>query len=244
VLFGLAPAWRATREDPNRALQTNAQKFSRSTGRLGQSLIVAQVALSVVLLTAVGLFLRTLVKLRTIEPGYQARGVLDASLWPKPGGYKNLDWVSYYQELTARVSRLPGVESAGIAAMSLGWRAAKEDVRASGARDPAVRVDFAFVMPGFFHTLGIYPERGRIFTWRDDVRAPRVAVVSQSLARKLFAGREPIGQRLGPSPTRLGRNSKSWALFPMRVSMTFASTRRPPCMFRQHNIQTPWAGRR
>ena len=196
VLFGLAPAWRATREDPSFALQRNAQKFSRSTGRLGKSLIVTQVALSLVLLAAAGLFIRTLKKLRTIEPGYQAQGVLDASLYPKPGGYKNFDWVNYYQELTARVSRLPAVESAGIAKMSLGWRAWKEDIRGIEASDGGAKVDFALVMPGFFHTLGIYPQRGRVFTWRDDDKAPRVAVVSQSLAKKLFAGREPIGQRL------------------------------------------------
>jgi len=196
VLFGLAPAWRATREDPNLALQKNAQKFSRSTGRLGKSLIVTQVALSLVLLAAAGLFLRTLNKLRTIEPGYQAQGVLDASLYPKPGGYKNLDRVNYYQELTERVSHLPGVESTGIAKMSLGWRAWKEDIRPDKATDAGARVDFALVMPGFFHTLGIYPQTGRTFTWRDDDRAPRVAVVSQSLAKKLFGGREAIGQRL------------------------------------------------
>ena len=196
ALFGLAPAWRVTREDPNFALQKNAQKFSRSTGRLGKSLIVTQVALSLVLLAAAGLFIRTLMKLRTIEPGYQAQNVLDVSLYPKPGGYKNLDWVNYYQELTARVSRLPGVESAGIAKMSLGWRAWKEDVRANEAAGAVAKVDLALVMPGFFHTLGIYPERGRTFTWRDDDRAPRVAVVSQSLAGQLFAGRDAIGQRL------------------------------------------------
>lgn len=196
MLFGLAPAWRATREDPNFALQQNALKVSRRTGHLGKSLIVAQVALSVVLLAAAGLFIRTLAKLRSIDPGYKAQGVLDASLYPKPGGYKNLDRVNYYQELTARVSHLPGVESAGIAKMSLGWRAWKEDIRVTVATAAAVKVDLALVMPGFFHTLGIYPERGRIFTWHDDERGPRVAVVSRGLAKKLFAGREAMGQRL------------------------------------------------
>ena len=196
VLFGLAPAWRATREDPNFALQKTAKKFTRGTGRLGSSLVVTQVALSVVALAAAGLFLRTLEKLRTIEPGYQPRGVLDVSLYPKPGGYKDLDRVNYYQELTARVARLPGVESAGIAKMSLGWRAWKEDVRASEAGNAGTKVDLALVMPGFFHTLGIIPQTGRIITWRDDDHAPRVALISQSLARNLFAGREAIGQRL------------------------------------------------
>ena len=196
VLFGLAPAWRATREDPNFALQQNALKVSRSTGRLGKRLMVTQVALSLVLLAAAGLFFRTLIKLRTIDPGYKGQGVLDASLYPKPGGYKNLDWVNYYEELTTRVSQLPGVESTGIAKMSLGWRAWKEDIRVTDATEIAVKVDLALVMPGFFHTLGIYPQSGRIFTWHDDDRAPRVAVVSRSLAKKLFASREAIGQRL------------------------------------------------
>ena len=195
VLFGLAPAWRSAREDPNFALQSNAKKFSRSTGTLGKSLIVTQVALSLMLLAAAGLFLRTLKKLRTIEPGYQANGVLDASLYPKPGGYKNLDWVNYYRELTSRISRIPGVESAGIAKMSLGWRAWREDVRASDTSD-AVKVNLSLVMPGFFPTVGIYPRAGRIFTWRDDDHAPRVAVVSESFAKRLFTGREAIGQHL------------------------------------------------
>ena len=195
VLFGLAPAWRSAREDPNFALQSNAKKFSRSTGTLGKSLIVTQVALSLMLLAAAGLFLRTLKKLRTIEPGYQANGVLDASLYPKPGGYKNLDWVNYYRELTSRISRIPGVESAGIAKMSLGWRAWREDVRASETSD-AVKVNLSLVMPGFFQTVGIYPRAGRIFTWRDDDHAPRVAVVSESFAKRLFTGREAIGQHL------------------------------------------------
>lgn len=80
--------------------------------------------------------------------------------------------------------------------MSLGWRAWKEKIRVTDASDPGVNVDFALVMPGFFHTLGVYLEGGRIFTWHDDDRAPRVAVVSRSLANKLFAGREAVGQRL------------------------------------------------
>jgi len=95
-------------------------------------------------------------------------------------------------EIAVRIA----IGAPGIAKMSLGWRAWKEDIRGIEASDGGAKVDFALVMPGFFHTVGIYPQRGRVFTWRDDDKAPRVAVVSQSLAKKLFAGREPIGQRL------------------------------------------------
>jgi predicted permease len=196
VLFGLTPAWRSTREDPNVALQSNAKKFTRGTGRLGRSLIIAQIALSLVVLAVAGLFIRTLTQLRGIELGYEPRGVLDASLYPKPGGYKNLDWVNYYRELTARVSQLPGVQSVGIAKMSLGWRAWKEDVRSSQDNGGLPKVDVALVMPGFFKTVRIDLQEGRSFGWQDDGSAPRVAIVSRSLARRLFGDSDPIGQRL------------------------------------------------
>ena len=196
VLFGLTPAWLSTREDPNVTLQSNAKKFTHGTGRLGKSLIIAQISLSLVVLAVAGLFIRTLTQLRGIELGYQPRGVMDASLYPRPGGYRNLDWVNYYQELTTRISQLPGVESAGIAKMSLGWRAWKEDVRSSQDNAGLSKIDVALVMPGFFKTLGIDLEQGRSFRWQDDGSAPRVAIVSRSLARRLFGGREPIGQKI------------------------------------------------
>src|SRR5260221_12103575 len=82
VLFGLAPAWRPTREDPNFVLQKNAQKFSRSTGRLGKSLIVTHLALSLVLLAPAGPFMRPPKQLRSIEPAYQAKAALGGSPYP------------------------------------------------------------------------------------------------------------------------------------------------------------------
>lgn len=196
VLFGLAPAWRSTREDPNLALQSNAKKFTRRTGNLGRSLVIAQVALSLVVLAIAGLFIRTLTELRGIELGYRPSGVLDASLYPRPGGYKNLDWVNYYRELTSRLSQSPGVESVGIAKMSLGWRAWKEDVRSTRTNIGLPRIDVALVMPGFFRTVGIDLQKGRAFTWEDDDHAPPVAIVSRSLASKLFGDGEPLGQSI------------------------------------------------
>jgi predicted permease len=177
-------------------LQSNAKKFTRGTGRLGRSLIIAQMALSLVVLAVAGLFIRTLTHLRGIELGYEPHGVLDASLYPTPGGYKKLDWVNYYQELTARVARLPGVESAGIAKMSLGWRAWKEDVRSGQNTAGLPKIDIALVMPGFFKTVRIDLQEGRSFTWQDDGSAPRVAIVSRSLARRLFGDSDPIARHI------------------------------------------------
>ncbi|MGB6788877.1 MAG: ABC transporter permease, partial [Candidatus Acidiferrales bacterium] len=83
MLFGLAPAWHATRDDPNSALQQNSRTLGRGTGTLGKSLIVTQVALSLVLLAGAGLFIRTLEKLRAVQPGFRINGVLNVGLFPK-----------------------------------------------------------------------------------------------------------------------------------------------------------------
>ncbi len=114
VLFGLAPAWRATREDPNAALQQSTRTVTKRHGLLSNGLIVAQVALSVILLAGAGLFLRSLQNLHDVEPGFRTHGLLQVELVPKPGGYKNMNWVSYYRQLTERISNLPGVISAAL----------------------------------------------------------------------------------------------------------------------------------
>jgi len=197
MLFGLAPAWRATREDPNTALQQTSRALSAGTGALGKGLIVTQVALSLILLAGAGLFIRALQELRAVNPGFRARGVLSIGLMPKPGGYKNLEWVSYYRELTDRVSNLPGVISAGHIHLHPGdgmeW---SEKVRIRGANTEDFRVDLGMVMPGAFRTMGIDLHRGRDFTWQDDDHARRVAIVSRGFADQFLPHADAIGQHI------------------------------------------------
>lgn len=90
VLFGIAPALRASAEDPNAALQQSSRSVGCGTGRLGKSLILTQVALSLVLLASSGLFIRSLEKLRDVKPGFQTQDLLDVELNPDPGGYKKI----------------------------------------------------------------------------------------------------------------------------------------------------------
>ncbi len=217
VFVGLVPAWRATRADPNAALQQSSRTIAGTTGRLGKGLIVTQVAVSLVLLMGAGLFIRTFEKLRAVDPGFRTHGVLDLSLFPRPNGYKDLDQLNYYRELNDRVSSLPGVVSAGMVHASLGnvWEWT-ERVRISGS-DTEVQADFEMVMPGFFQTVGIGLLRGRSFNWQDDKHAPRVALVSMNLAEKLFPGSDPIGQHLDV-PTQ-----PKWQNFQIVGVMTNAS---------------------
>jgi putative ABC transport system permease protein len=197
ILFGIAPAWRATREDPNAALQQNARTLASGTGRLGRGLIITQISLSLMLLAASGLFIRSLVKLRALEPGFRTREILAAGLFPRPNGYKNLNWASYDHELLDQVSRLPAVESAGIVEMTPGnageWM---EKAHVTGAHSNDLTSDCVMLMPGSFDVLGINLLQGRSFTWNDDEHARKVAIVSENLAKRLFPRGDAIGGHL------------------------------------------------
>ncbi|PYU78341.1 MAG: hypothetical protein DMG50_27895 [Acidobacteria bacterium] len=209
VLFGLAPAWRATQEDPNVALQHGSRTLGKGTSRLGRRLIVTQVALSLVLLMGSGLFVRTLKKLRDANPGFRTHSLLDVSLHPKPNGYKDLDLVNYYRQLTDRIADVPGVESSGMMRAIFGnvleWT---ERIRITGSDAEGLEADFEMATPGFFETAGITLLQGRKFEWQDDDHAPGVAIVSQNFAQKLFRNDNAIGRRLDVMNARNWRNLK------------------------------------
>ncbi|HEV2490422.1 MAG TPA: ABC transporter permease [Candidatus Acidoferrales bacterium] len=197
VLFGSAHALRLSAVDPNAALQLSSRTVGRGTGRLGKGLILTQIALSLVLLASAGLFIRSLEKLHEVDPGFRAQGLLDADLYPNPGGYKNLNWASYERQLTDQIASLPGVESVGISHLSPGGgNAWSEQVAPSSSRESTAEANCALALPGFFRTMGIGLLRGRSFTWQDDDHASHVAVVSESLARMLFPAADAIGQEI------------------------------------------------
>lgn len=196
AFFGLAPAWYATRDDPNSALQRSSRGIGCGTAKLSKGLTVTQVALSLVLLAGAGLFIRTLEKLRSVQPGFQIEGVTEVDLFPEPNAFKNADRVSYFHELTDRVSHLPGVISAGTEHREVGnffeWI---ERMRASN-QDQQFTTDCEMVMPGFFRTESIPLLQGRSFRWSDGPKAPLVALISEELARRAFPHGAAIGQHI------------------------------------------------
>ena len=200
VLFGLAPAWRATSQDPLSVLQQTARVAGGRSGKVAKLLICAQVALSLVLLAGAGLFVRSLANLRSIHTGYQSRGVLLAQLYPLPGEAKKTNGEIFFPDLVSRISALPGVQSVSLSDVRPGWGfGAKESVSAEPSEPTATgnpKFDFADVSPQFFETLGMKLIDGRLFTWRDDAHAPQVAILSQTLARKLFPSGEFLGRRV------------------------------------------------
>jgi predicted permease len=200
LVFGLIPAWRALRTDPAVALQRAGRGLAGSVGRTGKLLVIFQVALSLVLVLAAALFTQTQRNLMTVPLGFQATNLLDMALMNRPGGYTGMDPASYYPELFQRLSRLPGVVSVSSATAPPIMPPVFPD-RTVSAGGPTAEIQFFYVAPDYFRTLDIPVVAGREFTLHDLAASPHVAVISQSLARRLFPDSQAIGGRvtlLGP----------------------------------------------
>jgi predicted permease len=199
VLFGLAPAWRATRLD----LATALKQSRRTTGavsRLSKGLIVAQVALSLLLLVGAGLFIRTLYNLQRVNLGFHQENLLVFTLQPQQGGYKDERLLQFYRQLFARLDNLPGVRAATFGRVPLialdNWF---NDILLPGEAERTAGEHVAnrqMVRENYFATMEIPLLRGRGFTARDDARAPKVAIVNQTFARKFFPNDDVLGKRV------------------------------------------------
>ena len=203
VLFGIGPAWRAARVDLVPGLKRGPQSISVAGLRLGfgKTLVVGQVALSLVLLFGAGLFVRTLVKLRNVDPGFDTRNILIFGMNPTKSGYKEAALNDFYSRVQKRVAALPGV----ISATSSFHLLLNDGTRGEALSIPGylpkpgegLSVRIMPAGPGFFATMKIPLLRGRDFTERDTEGAPKVAVVNEAFARLYFPDREPLGQQIG-----------------------------------------------
>jgi len=200
LTFGLAPALQATRINPNPALKDSAGTSSLSRLRLGKSLVVAQVALSLLLLVGAGLFVRTLHNLKNADAGFQAEGVLTMKVNPPETNYQGERLANLWKDTLARVERLPGVRSASLCALSPldgGDRGVLVGVSGFTPRaenEKGIRLNQ--VSPDYFRTFGIALLQGRGFTNSDNESAPRVALFNEAAARFYFGDRSPIGEQL------------------------------------------------
>ncbi len=199
VFIGLVPAWQMSRQEP--ALVLRQRGAGRAQGRWGKVLIVAQIALSLVLLFGAGLLLRTFENLRSSHPGFQRTGILEAGLHPLRDGYKGVDMNTYRRQLVERAAGLPGALSAAfsylpVPAGDVGWKETVSPLGAEGAAYPSVLATLVAVSPGFFNTLAIPILSGRDFDWNDDQRHAHAAVVDNQTARRLFPSSDAIGKRV------------------------------------------------
>ena len=199
VLIGLVPAWQMSRQAP--ALVLRQRGAGRGQARSGKVLIVAQIALSLVLLFGAGLLLRTFENLRSSDPGFQRTGILEAGLHPRPGGYQGLDLNTYRRQLVERAGALPGAISAAFSDLPVpageqGWKETVSPSGADGNPELSVLATLASVSPCFFKTLAIPLVSGRDFEWSDDQRHSPIAIVDSQTARRLFPSGGAIGKRV------------------------------------------------
>ena len=201
VLFGLAPALEATRSDPALILREGSSTLRLGRGRLRGGLVAGQLAGTACLLITAGLFVRALGRAGGIDPGFNPADVQVLSLEPSVRGYEEARLVALAQALEERATTIPGVLSVASAdIVPLGTSIKETQIGLPGRPvEPGVGLfatDFAGVTPGYFTTLGIRLERGRSFAATDREGAPAVAIVNQTLARRLWPGEDPIGKRL------------------------------------------------
>ena len=200
LLFGLAPALRATRIDLTPALKDNARSLAGGSGsRLTRSLIVIQVAMSLVLLVGAGLFVNTLRNLQAVDVGFNRENLLLFRVDPRLSGYSGPQIASLYPRITEQIEAIPGVRSATISRhplLSGNRRTSSISVQGS-AQEPSDVVYVNLVGASFFETMEMPILAGRSLNPRDDERAPKVAVINQTMARKYFGEDNPIGKRFG-----------------------------------------------
>jgi predicted permease len=209
VLFGLAPAWRATRVDLTPALK-DAARGSGAGSRLGLSktLVIVQVTLSLLLLIGAGLFARSLGKLKGLDAGFNKENVLLVSTDPLMIGYQGRQIVDLYRRMLEDIKSIPGVRSVSLSLTGLlsGLGTNISVVVQGRARRPEDHIDrpdgtgwpfMSAVGPDYFETVGMTILRGRGLTVLDEKNAPRVAVINETFARYYFGAENPIGRRFG-----------------------------------------------
>jgi putative ABC transport system permease protein len=195
LLFGTGPALRASGAAPIEALR-QGRRGGSGHGRSG-SLVVVQVTLSLVLLTAAGLFLSTFRRLATLPLGFEAGRVLVVDVDTARAHTDPASRFGYYQQLVDTIASLPGVADAAASTITPFNQATKSPVFAD-----LNRVHELVVSPGFFATYGMPIAAGRDFDSRDSGGSPRVAIVSESYAAKFLPGRNPLDSTLDSGPCR------------------------------------------
>jgi predicted permease len=197
ALIGLVPAWKLSREQP---LVASQRTLTAGVGTLGKALIVSQIAISLVLLQGAGLFLRNLQELRSFNPGFEKNSLTEMDLAPQPEANRQPEPPGYRREIAEAIANLPGVRSAAFSSLPIpantsGWKetvTTDSDTSATGT----VSATLDEISPNFFRTLAVPFLAGRDFTWADDAKHPKMAILDALLARQLFPNTSPIGERI------------------------------------------------
>ena len=211
ILFGLAPALQAARKENFDGLKSGRSTEGRRPKRLRATLVICETALSLLLVAAAGLLLRSFAQILKVDPGFRPDGVLTLRVALPDAVYSKPEQVrGFYNELIERVQRLPRVQFAGaVSGLPLSGQGGSGtttiDSQSVPMEDTTPEADQRVVSSDYFKAMGTSLVRGRFFEARDSDTAPPVTIVDESLAQTYWPNQDPIGKRLHPG----GRQSQA-----------------------------------
>ncbi|MBZ5575748.1 MAG: ABC transporter permease [Acidobacteriia bacterium] len=232
AVFGMAPAWRAARLDIASSLkdQSGGSSAGGAQSRLRRVLVSAQIALSLLLLIAAGLFSRSLYNLLNHNVGFDADRLVTFSVDPSLSGYSNARAVVFFRELEQRLSRIPGAKMAATAEFApfggANWGSGVKAPDTRVAADKFVGVQANSVSPGYFRTMAIPFLAGRDFTAADTAGRPNVAILNRTLARYLYGEENPVGRHV-----ILGGDHKQVQIVAVVADSQYGDLRETPARF-------------
>jgi len=200
IAFGLAPALQATRWDVREVLSFGSRGATTRGQGMRTALAVSEIALALVLLAGAGLLVKSFLRLRAVNPGFEPANVMVMTVNLPDSVYRTGEQIQAFHSRTlAELSRIPGVDAAAAVNYTpMGGFLIRGDFHLQDGRKlpPGYTVDKPCVSAGYFHAMGIRLLRGREFAISDNETAPGVVVVSQSVARTLWPGEDPLGKRI------------------------------------------------
>jgi len=206
VVFGLVPALQISRPDLQHTLKEGERGSSGAAGqRLRGMLVIAEVALSLVLLVGAGLLIRSFLRLQNVDPGFKPEGLLTLRIEQSADKAKDLTRaVSFHQQVLERVRNLPGVESASVVnnapIAAPGMRSALVfEGKPAPAPGQLQIANNRVISPDYFRTLSAPLVKGRLLSAQDTLEAPPVAVINQAMARRFWGEEDPVGNRFRPA---------------------------------------------
>lgn len=211
ILFGIAPAWMTSRADPIDALRGANRSVGGGRSWTQKSLVIAQAAMSLVLLSAAALLGQSLRNLEHQDFGFEPQNRYIAWINPTLGSYKAEQMDVFFRQISERLRQIPGVRMvAPVLYAPMSGDSWNDGIRIAGRPEPPAKEDtgsgWARVTPGFFDTIGAKMVLGRPITEDDTATTRPVAVINEAFAKRFFKGQNPIGQHFGPDKIQYANN--------------------------------------
>jgi predicted permease len=242
IVFGLAPALRASRVDLNSVLKDGGRgSVGKGHQRLRNSFVIVQVALSLVLLIGAGLLVRSYRHIQNAYPGFNSRNVLSFRLSLPSSRYKGPAVTNFYKQLAERIKAMPGVETAGtsyslpMSSVALAWGPITIEGYVPKNSADFIMSNERFVSPGYFPALGVPLVSGRYFDERDVKGAAETVIVNENLAQRFWPNQDPLGKRL----QRADKQTWRTVVGVVRDSREFSFDNEPPISIYHPHEQFP-----